>query len=123
MTVFQEYYQQVVDRDEQIAAEKPLPEIKGTTPVSTMFGLAIGAGSILFSFFSKYNLILCLTGLLLSTWSYVKYDKKNLAKAGIICSIIATILSASLWAFQYFFGEAFRIYCFTQIMDWLRGLD
>jgi len=100
---FQEYYKEVVERDQKILEESELPEAQGVNEW-IVFGLSLGIASIVFAFFTKYSIILGAFALLLSIIGYVK-KKTNTAMAAIICSAIGLILSAILAAVRYGLGN------------------
>ena len=97
---FQEYYQQVRERDEKIARERPLPEAEGVN-VWVVFGLSLGIASIVFGFFTKYSIILALVALALSFVGY-RQKKNNGAVPGLICSCVGLFLSIGFAICRYF---------------------
>ncbi len=94
---FQEYYQQVRERDE--IKESPLPSAEGVN-VWIVFGLSLGIASIVFSFITKYSVVLAILALVLSFVGY-KQKKNNVAIAGLICSTVGLILGACLAIYRY----------------------
>ncbi len=96
---FQEYYQQVKERDEKIANERPLPEAEGVN-AWIVFGLSLGIASIVFGFFTKYSIILAIVALALSFVGY-RQKKNNVAIAGLICSCVGFFLSIAFAIYRY----------------------
>lgn len=88
---FQEYYQEVRERDEKLVNEKPLPQAEGIN-AWLVFGLSLGIASIVFSFFTKYSIILAIIALGLSFVGY-RQKKNSLSKAGLICSTVGLVMS------------------------------
>ena len=97
---FQEYYQQIKDRDEMIAAEQPLPKADGVD-VYIVFGLSLGIASIVFGFFTKYSIILALLALILSFIGYRHKRNINVSIAGLICSCTGLFLATALAIYRY----------------------
>ena len=96
---FQAYYQQVRERDEKIANERPLPEAEGVN-AWIVFGLSLGIASIVFGFFTKYSIILAIVALALSFVGY-RQKKNNVAIAGLICSCVGLFLSIAFAIYRY----------------------
>ena len=96
---FQEYYKQVKERDQKILEETPLPEAEGNN-VWITFGLSLGIASIVFSFYTKFSVILGAFALVLSVIGYNK-KKNNVGMAGIICSSIGFVLGIILAVGRY----------------------
>lgn len=95
---FQEYYQEVRERDQKIADERPLPEAKGVN-VCSIFGLALGISSMVLAVTTRYTIVLAVIALLLS---FLGYRKQNcgISIAGLICSslgLLMGILVCVIW--------------------------
>ncbi len=96
---FQEYYQEVKERDEKLANNRQLPYTEGTN-VWTVFGLSLGIASIIFSFFTKYSFVLAVIALVFSFVGY-RQKKNGVATAGLICSTVGFITSITLAVYRY----------------------
>lgn len=118
---FNDYYQQVLDRDEKIAEEKPLPEVKGLH-FTVMLGLAIGIGSILFSVLGSGSVVLGVVALLLSIYGCTKEKENRIATAAVTCSVIGLVLSVSSTLTYYFYGEYILEYIKLSIWNYLQSL-
>ena len=105
---FQEYYKQVTERDRIIAENTPIPSAQGSN-VWIVFGLSIGIATIVFSFFSKYSVVMGIIALVLSFVGYTK-KKDNTAIAGLVCSLIGIILGAAFTLYRYFLFSAWQDY-------------
>jgi len=101
---FQEYYNQVRERDEKIANAQPLPSPEGVN-VWIVFGLSLGIASIVFSFITKYSIVLAITALILSFVGYRK-KKNNVATAGLVCSAVGLILGVICAVGRYVMMES-----------------
>lgn len=101
---FQDYYQEVKERDERIANEKPLPNPEGVN-VWIVFGLSLGIASIMFSLINKYSIVLAVLALI---FSFVGYRKKvnKVATAGIVCSAVGLILGVICAIGRYLLMES-----------------
>lgn len=96
---FQEYYQEVKERDEKLANNKPLPYTEGVN-VWIVFGLSLGIASIIFSFFTKYSIILAVIALVFS-FVACHQKKNNVSAAGLICSTVGLIMSIIFAIYRY----------------------
>ncbi len=91
---FQDYYNDVKQRDQQILENTPLPEARGTS-VWSIFGLTLGIASVVCFFIPKIAIFIGLIALGCSVMGYIKKNE-NVALAGIICSAIGLIVSISI---------------------------
>ena len=111
---FQEYYQQVRERDEKIANNQPLPQAESVN-VWVVFGLSIGIASIVISFFTKYSIILALVALTLSFVGY-RQIKNSVSISGLICSCVGLFFSIIFTIYRY-------LIMFSIDVAWCRFID
>lgn len=86
---FNDYYQDIRERDQKIYEEKPLPQPQGHS-VWNIFGLALGISAIVFSIFTKYSIICAGLALIFSIIGYIK-EKHPIGIVAIVCSSIGLI--------------------------------
>jgi hypothetical protein len=98
---FQDYYSEIVQRDQKLADEKPLPKVYGTN-VWTIFGLSLGITSIVLSLFTIYSLIIGSFALVLALIGY-KRQEIRIAKVAIICSVVAIVLGIAFILVRNYF--------------------
>lgn len=87
---FQDYYNQVRERDEKIAEMQPLPSAEGVN-AWVVLGLSLGIASIAFSFITIYSIVLAFIALIFSFIGY-RLKNNNVAIAGLVCSILGLIM-------------------------------
>ena len=90
---FQDYYNQVRERDEKIAEMQPLPSAEGVN-AWVVLGLSLGIASIAFSFITIYSIVLAFIALIFSLRKREKI--KKISYVIIVMSLTRQILMACM---------------------------